>query len=94
MKDAMVQLMKWTSGLLGVGISKFSPLIYAMSRMSFLQSMCYGYFTFSALFGVSFLIYGVVVPICLLKGNPVFPKVLILHHKNLISSLVFASESK
>lgn len=75
MKDAMVQLMKWTSGLLGVGISKFSPLTYAFSRMSILQSMCYGYFTFSALFGVSFLIYGIVLPVCLLKGVPVFPKV-------------------
>ena len=82
MKDAVVQLMKWTSGLLGVGISKFSPLIYAVTRMSVLQSMCYGYFTFVALDSISLLIYGIVVPICLLKGIPVFPKVLVSHHEN------------
>lgn len=75
MKDAIVQLIKWTSGLLGVAMSKFSPLTYGMSRMSIFQSMCYAYITFSGLLAVSLLIYGVVLPVCLLKGAPVFPKV-------------------
>uniref|UniRef100_A0A803LMF7 Uncharacterized protein n=1 Tax=Chenopodium quinoa TaxID=63459 RepID=A0A803LMF7_CHEQI len=75
MKDAIVQLIKWTSGLLGVAMSKFSPLTYAMSRMSILQSMCYAYITCSGLLAVPLFIYGVVLPFCLLKGVPVFPKV-------------------
>ncbi|CAO2839116.1 unnamed protein product [Amaranthus hypochondriacus] len=75
MKDTMVQLVKWTSGLLGVGISKYSPITYAMSRMSILQSMCYAYLTLSGLFGFPFVIYGIVVPVCSLKGIPVFPKI-------------------
>ncbi|KAL9225208.1 hypothetical protein vseg_001157 [Gypsophila vaccaria] len=55
MNDAMLQIMKWTSGVIGVGISKFSPFTYAMSRISIMQSLCYAYFAFSGLFTVFFL---------------------------------------
>ncbi|KAK2972971.1 hypothetical protein RJ640_022028 [Escallonia rubra] len=75
MKDALVQLMKWTSGLFQVGLSRFSPLTYGMSRMSLLQSMCYGYFTFSPLLSFALLIYGIIPPLCLLNGIPLYPKV-------------------
>ncbi|CAI9775946.1 unnamed protein product [Fraxinus pennsylvanica] len=75
MKDALVQLMKWASGLVQVGFSKFSPLTYGVSRMSLLQSMCYGYFAFSHLFSIACLLYGVVPQLCFLFGIPLFPKV-------------------
>ncbi|KAK4478175.1 hypothetical protein RD792_017457 [Penstemon davidsonii] len=75
MKDALVQLMKWASGLVQVGLSKYSPLTYGISRMSILQSMCYGYFTFSHFFSVSCFLYGIVPQLCFLYGIPVFPKV-------------------
>ncbi|XP_059632397.1 cellulose synthase-like protein G1 [Cornus florida] len=75
MKDAVVQLMKWSSGLFQVGLSRFSPLTYGMSRMSILQSMCYGFFTFSPLYSVALLIYGTVPQLCLFSGIPLFPKV-------------------
>ncbi|KAI3857172.1 hypothetical protein MKW98_010586 [Papaver atlanticum] len=75
MKDAMVQTMKWCSGLFQVGVSKFSPLTYGMSRMSPLQSMCYAYFTLHPLYAGSFLIYGIIPQLYLVKGIPLFPKV-------------------
>ncbi|XP_026451626.1 cellulose synthase-like protein G2 [Papaver somniferum] len=75
MKDAMVQTMKWCSGLFQVGFSKFSPLTYGMSRMSPLQSMCYAYFTLHPLYVVSFLIYGIIPQLYLVRGIPLFPKV-------------------
>ncbi|XP_044486353.1 cellulose synthase-like protein G2 [Mangifera indica] len=75
MKDAMVQLMKWSSELIKVALSKFSPLTYGMSRMSFLQSMCYGYFTFQPLLSVALLLYGIVPQLCLLTGTTLYPKV-------------------
>ncbi|KAF3955668.1 hypothetical protein CMV_019135 [Castanea mollissima] len=75
MKDGMVQLMKWSSNLVQVGLSKFSPLTYGVSRMSVLQSMCYGYFTFSSLLSVALLLYGTVPQVCLLNGIPLYPKV-------------------
>ena len=75
MKDGLVQLMKWSSNLVQFGLSKFSPLTYGVSRMSVLQSMCYGYFTFSSLLSVALLLYGTVPQVCLLNGIPLYPKV-------------------
>ncbi|KAL8515686.1 hypothetical protein ACS0TY_014384 [Phlomoides rotata] len=69
-KDALVQLMKWASGLVQFGLSRFSPLIYGMSRMHVLQSMCYGYFALSPLLSAACLLYGIVVPLCFFYGVP------------------------
>ncbi|KAL7210020.1 hypothetical protein ACSBR1_031569 [Camellia fascicularis] len=74
MKDAMVQQRKWSSGLVQVGLSKFSPLTYGLSRMSILQSMCYGYFTFVSFQSLAFLLYATIPQLCLLTGIPVYPK--------------------
>ncbi|KAL1806455.1 hypothetical protein ACET3Z_029523 [Daucus carota] len=75
MKDALVQLIKWSSGLLQVGLSKFSPMTYGLSNTTMLQSLCYGYFTFMPLFSVPCLLYGIISPLCFLTGIPLFPKV-------------------
>ncbi|KAI3790696.1 hypothetical protein L2E82_03929 [Cichorium intybus] len=74
MKDAMVQLMKWSSGLLQVGFSKFNPLVYGASRMSILQSMCYAYFMYSPFLSIAFLLYGTISPLCLLNGVSLYPQ--------------------
>ncbi|XP_075489145.1 quillaic acid 3-O-glycosyltransferase CSL1-like [Primulina tabacum] len=75
MKDALIQLMKWASGLVQVGLSRFSPLTYGTSRMSILQSMCYAYFALSHFFSVACLLYGTVPQLCFLAGVPLYPKV-------------------
>ncbi|KAL0388464.1 UNVERIFIED_CONTAM: Cellulose synthase-like protein G3 [Sesamum radiatum] len=75
MKDALIQLMKWASGLVQAGLSKFSPLTYGMSKMSALQSMCYGYFMFSHLSSIACLLYGIVPQLSFLYGVPLYPKV-------------------
>ncbi|KAL7220177.1 hypothetical protein ACSBR2_013108 [Camellia fascicularis] len=74
MKDTMVQQMKWSSGLLQVGLSRFSPLTYGMSRMSTLQSMCYGNLTFTYLKSFALLLYGTIPQLCLLNSIPLYPK--------------------
>ncbi|KAI7980356.1 Cellulose synthase-like protein G2 [Camellia lanceoleosa] len=75
MKDAMIQIMKWCSGLFQVAFSRFSPLTYGMSKMSILQSMCYGSITFAPLHSISFLIYGTIPQLCFFSGIPLYPKV-------------------
>lgn len=75
MKDALVQLMKWASGLVQVGLSEFSPLTYGVSRMPVLQALCYGYFAFSHLVSVACLLYGILPPLCFFNGTPLYPKV-------------------
>ncbi|KAF9608915.1 hypothetical protein IFM89_012083 [Coptis chinensis] len=74
MKDALVQGMKWCSGLFQVGLSKFCPLTYGMSRMSILQSMCYAYFVFQPFYSVALIIYGTIPQLCLLNGIPLYPQ--------------------
>ncbi|KAI8011630.1 Cellulose synthase-like protein G1 [Camellia lanceoleosa] len=74
MKDAMIQIMKWCSGLFRVAFSRFSPLTYDMSKMSILQSMCYGSITFAPLHSISFLIYGTIPQLCFFSGIPLYPE--------------------
>ncbi|CAK9150033.1 unnamed protein product [Ilex paraguariensis] len=73
-KDAMVQMRKFNSALLQVGLSKFSPLTFAVSRMSAIQSMCYGYLALQPLFTISLLILGTVPQFCFFKDIPLYPK--------------------
>ncbi|KAL3507690.1 hypothetical protein ACH5RR_033072 [Cinchona calisaya] len=75
MKDAMVQLMKWASGLVQVGLSKYSPLLYGISNMSILQSLSYAYFTFTHFFSIACMVYGIIPQLCFVKGIPLFPEV-------------------
>ncbi|KAF5950720.1 hypothetical protein HYC85_012713 [Camellia sinensis] len=73
-QDATIQIMKWCSGLFQVAFSRFSPLTYDMSRMSILQSMCYGSITFAPLHSISFLIYRTIPQLCFFSGIPLYPK--------------------
>ncbi|KAH6822960.1 hypothetical protein C2S53_006299 [Perilla frutescens var. hirtella] len=75
MKDAVVQQMKWASGWVQIGLSRFSPLAYGLSRMPLLQSLCYGYFIFIHLISVACLLYGIVPPLCFFYEIPLYPKV-------------------
>ncbi|KAK3043455.1 hypothetical protein RJ639_002034 [Escallonia herrerae] len=56
-------------------ISRFSPLTYWMSKMSILQSLCYGSLTFFPWLSVSCVIYGTVPQLCFLNGIALYPKV-------------------
>eukprot|EP00256_Glycine_max_P033634 XP_006578997.2 cellulose synthase-like protein G1 [Glycine max] len=74
-KEGMLQLVKWLSELLLLGVSsKYSPFTYGFSRMSILHTFTYCFMTMSSLYAVVFILYGIVPQVCLLKGIPVFPK--------------------
>ncbi|KAJ7954756.1 Cellulose synthase [Quillaja saponaria] len=75
MKEAMVQYTKWISELFLLAISRFNPLTFGISRMSILQSMCYGYLTIMPILSVAMIFYATVPQLCLLRGVPLFPKV-------------------
>ena len=75
MHDGLVQIMKWASGLTQVAFSRFSPLMYAVSRMSLIQSMCYGFIMFSPLYSIPNWLYGTIPQMCLLSGIQLYPKV-------------------
>ncbi|KAG5036311.1 hypothetical protein JHK87_011221 [Glycine soja] len=74
-KEGMLQLVKWLSELLLLGVSsKYSPFTYGFSRMSILHTFTYCFITMSSLYAVVFILYGIVPQVCLLQGIPVFPK--------------------
>eukprot|EP00262_Sarcandra_glabra_P021202 TRINITY_DN8826_c0_g1_i1.p1 TRINITY_DN8826_c0_g1~~TRINITY_DN8826_c0_g1_i1.p1 ORF type:complete len:369 (-),score=29.32 TRINITY_DN8826_c0_g1_i1:38-1144(-) len=75
LNDNLVQFKRWTSGLLEVGLSRFCPLTYGISRKLILQNMCYGLLALQPLNSLPILLYTTVPQICLLNNIPLFPKV-------------------
>lgn len=74
--DLAIQWTRWTSGLVGVAISRFCPLIYGSLRMSLLQSMCYAELAFLPLLSCLALWGFVLIPqLCLFNGIPLYPEV-------------------
>ena len=75
LNDLMIQGMRWSSGLIEVGFSKFCPLIYGPPRMSFLESMCYGELSFFPFYFLPLWCFATIPQLCLLNGIPLYPKV-------------------
>uniref|UniRef100_A0A2N9GDS4 Glycosyltransferase 2-like domain-containing protein n=1 Tax=Fagus sylvatica TaxID=28930 RepID=A0A2N9GDS4_FAGSY len=75
LNDLMIQGMRWSSGLVEVGFSKFCPLIYGPPRMSLLESMCYAELTFFPFYFLPLWCFATIPQLCLLNGIPLYPKV-------------------
>ncbi|MED6173214.1 hypothetical protein PIB30_057149 [Stylosanthes scabra] len=75
LKDGMLQLVKWLSELCLLGVSKYSPFTYGISRMSIIHTFTYCFTTISSMYSVAFILYGIVPQVCFFKGIPLFPKV-------------------
>ncbi|XP_059632394.1 cellulose synthase-like protein G2 [Cornus florida] len=75
LNDSLIQTTRWNSGLLDVGFSRFCPLIYGLSRISILESMCYGYFALQPLYCLPLWCLATIPQLCLLNGIPIYPKV-------------------
>ncbi|KAL6522728.1 hypothetical protein OROHE_016575 [Orobanche hederae] len=71
----LVQQTRWSFGLMQIGLSKYTPLIYGPLRMSVFQSMCYGALVLDCLYAVAFYGLAIIPPVCLLHGIPLYPKV-------------------
>ncbi|XP_057761548.1 cellulose synthase-like protein G2 [Arachis stenosperma] len=74
-KEGMLQLVKWLSELCLLGVSKYSPFTYGISRMSIIHTFTYCFMTMSSMYAVAFILYGIVPQVCFFKGIPLFPKV-------------------
>ncbi|BBH01868.1 cellulose synthase like G1, partial [Prunus dulcis] len=75
--EFLVQLTRWTSGLVDVAISKFCPLVYGpLKTYTFVQSMCYADL---ALFPIFYFLplwcFATIPQLCLLNGIPLYPEV-------------------
>ncbi|KAK9288317.1 hypothetical protein L1049_016768 [Liquidambar formosana] len=74
LNDTLVQNTRWNSGMLGIGLSRFCPLVYGSLRMSVLVSMCYAYFAFQSLYFFPLWCLATIPQLCLLNGIPMYPK--------------------
>lgn len=76
LSDTLVQGTKWNSGLLEVVLSRFCPLIYGLSRMPILQTMCYGYLAFQPFYCVPVWLLATIPQLCLLNHIQLYPEVI------------------
>ncbi|KAB1219131.1 Cellulose synthase-like protein E6 [Morella rubra] len=75
LNDVLVQGMRWSSGLIEFGFSKFCPLIYGPPRVSLLQSMCYAEVALFPLYFLPLWCFATIPQLCLLNGVPLYPEV-------------------
>ncbi|KAL9410808.1 hypothetical protein AB3S75_044558 [Citrus x aurantiifolia] len=76
LNDLLIQGTRWGSGLTEVGLSRFCPLLYGPSRMSLLQSMCYGETSFfPLLYCLPLWCLATLPQLCLLNGISLYPEV-------------------
>ena len=76
LNDFLIQGMRWSSGLVEVGFSKFCPLIYGPTRMSIFESLCYGQLAFHPIsYFLSLWCFATIPQLCLLNDIPLYPKV-------------------
>ncbi|KAF3456848.1 hypothetical protein FNV43_RR01502 [Rhamnella rubrinervis] len=75
LNDLLTQGIRWSSGLLDVGLSRFCPFIYGPSKMSFLGTMCYAELSFFPLYCLPLWCFGTIPQLCLLNGISIYPEV-------------------
>ncbi|XP_024193737.1 cellulose synthase-like protein G2 isoform X1 [Rosa chinensis] len=76
LNDALVQRTRWSSGLVDVAISRYCPLIYGLSKMSFLESMCYAWLAIYPICRFfSLWCFATIPQLCLIKGISLYPEV-------------------
>ncbi|XP_076890728.1 quillaic acid 3-O-glycosyltransferase CSL1-like [Bidens hawaiensis] len=73
--DLLTQGTRWSAGLIEVGLSRFSPIIYGPSRMSILQSFCYAWLALFPLACISLWILATIPLLSLLNHITIYPKV-------------------
>ncbi|XP_021765961.1 cellulose synthase-like protein G2 [Chenopodium quinoa] len=73
--QALIQLSRWTAGLLQLGLSNYCPLFYSTSRMHIFQQMLYSSISFLSLEFLPVSCFAIVPPTCFFYGIPLYPKV-------------------
>ncbi|KAL0388458.1 UNVERIFIED_CONTAM: Cellulose synthase-like protein G1 [Sesamum radiatum] len=73
--EILVQQTRWSVGFYQVTLSRFSPLIYGLLRMSTAQSMCYAEFPYSQFYFISFYVVALIPQLYLIRGISLYPEV-------------------
>ncbi|KAI3955626.1 hypothetical protein MKW92_044803 [Papaver armeniacum] len=77
--DTLVQHKRWSEGDFQIFLSKYNPFLYGHKKISLGLQMSYCVYCLWAPNSLPTLYYLVIPPLCLLKGIPLFPKVLLFY---------------
>ncbi|XP_002518853.2 cellulose synthase-like protein G3 [Ricinus communis] len=72
--DLLNQQKRWAVGVLEVGFSKYSPLIYGIRHLSPLMTLTYSQYAFWSIWSVPIVIYAFLPQLALLSKVSIFPK--------------------
>ncbi|XP_020207310.1 cellulose synthase-like protein G1 [Cajanus cajan] len=75
LKEGMLQLVKWSSEFCLLGLSKYSPFTYGISRLPIMHAFTFCYLTSTTHYAIPLIVYGIIPQVCFFKGIPVFPMV-------------------
>uniref|UniRef100_A0A7N0V4T5 Uncharacterized protein n=1 Tax=Kalanchoe fedtschenkoi TaxID=63787 RepID=A0A7N0V4T5_KALFE len=80
LNDLLVQGTRWSSGLIDVALSKYTPLKYdTSSKMSLLQTMCYSLLALFPLYCLPLWCFATIPQLCLLNDIALYPKAVTCH---------------
>ncbi|MCL7023561.1 hypothetical protein MKW94_012078 [Papaver nudicaule] len=75
LNDSLVQVKRWSVGLIEVAFSKYCPLTFGTKSNSLLMGMAYSHYAFWSVWAIPTIIYGLLPQLCLVHGIYLFPKV-------------------
>ncbi|RZC44073.1 hypothetical protein C5167_037022, partial [Papaver somniferum] len=75
LNDSLIQVKRWSVGLIEVGFSKYFPFTFGSRNRSLLMGMAYGFYAFWPVWAVPIIIYGLLPQLCLIDDMYLFPKV-------------------
>ncbi|PON96757.1 Cellulose synthase [Trema orientale] len=70
----LTQCKRWCLGLIEVGFSKYSPIIYGTPKLGIVMALAYSYLGFWCTWSIPITIYAFLPQLALLNGVSIFPK--------------------
>lgn len=74
LNEMLVQGIRWYGGLADLCLSQYCPLIYRPSKMPILQKLFFSWMESMPFESLPVLCFAFILPMCLLYGIPVYPK--------------------
>ncbi|PIN09004.1 Cellulose synthase (UDP-forming) [Handroanthus impetiginosus] len=71
----IIQMKRWSVGLLEVALSKYSPLTFGIRFIGPLMTHCYSYYAFGPIWPFPIMIYAFLPQLTMLHNISIFPKV-------------------
>lgn len=75
LNDLLTQTKRWSTGLLEMAFSKYSPMTYGLWSLNTFQALAYVHYAFWPIWAIPVTIYAFLPQLALINHSPIFPKV-------------------